>query len=91
MKVKVVGIQLVSYTSRKTNQLVEGNTLHCVKKAERAGDVGELTETVFVSKNSNAYPQIAKINVGTEVDIYYNRYGSVEDISVPDVENPKGK
>lgn len=82
MKVKVIGIADVNYTSKKTNQLVQGKTLHCTKKAERQEDIGELTETVFISQRSNAFGQIAKIKVGSEVNIYYNRYGAVDDIAV---------
>lgn len=82
MKVKVIGIADVNYTSKKTNQLVQGKTLHCIKNAERQEDIGELTETVFISQRSNAFGQIAKIKVGSEVNIYYNRYGAVDDIAV---------
>ena len=82
MKVKVIGIADVNYTSKKTNQLVQGKTLHCIRKAERAEDIGELCDTIFISQKSNAYGQIAKIKIGTEVNVYYNRYGAVDDIAV---------
>lgn len=82
MKVKVVGICNVSYTSKKTNQLVEGKVIHFTRKAERDGDVGEVTDTVFISQKSDVIKQVPKINLGKEVDIFYNRYGSVEDIAV---------
>lgn len=82
MKVKVIGIADVNYTSKKTNQLVEGKTLHCIKKAERSEDIGELCETVFISKKSNAFDQVTKIKVGSDVNIYYNRYGAVDDIAI---------
>lgn len=82
MIVKVVGICNVSYTSKKTNQLVEGKVLHFTRKAERDGDVGEITDTVFISQKSDVIKQVPKINLGKEINIFYNRYGSVEDIAV---------
>lgn len=82
MKVKVVGISNVSYTSKRTNQLVEGKTLHVTRKAERDGDIGELTDTIFVSQKSNVINQVPKIKLGSEINIYYNRYGAVDDIAV---------
>lgn len=82
MKVKVVGISNVSYTSKRTNQLVEGKTLHVVRKAEKDGDIGELTDTIFVSQKSNVINQLPKIKLGSEINIYYNRYGAVDDIAV---------
>lgn len=82
MKVKVIGIADVNYTSKKTNQLVEGKTLHCTRKAERPEDIGELTDTVFISKRSNAFGQIDKIKIGSDINVYYNRFGAVDDIAV---------
>lgn len=82
MQLKLIGIQNVSYTSRKTNQLVEGKTLHVVSKATREGDLGEMTDTVFISAKSNCYSQVAKLKIGMMVNVLYNRYGSVEDIQI---------
>lgn len=82
MKVKVVGISNVSYTSKKTNQLVEGKTLHVVSKATREGDLGELTDTIFISVKANCFSQVAKLKLGSSINVLYNRYGSVEDIQI---------
>lgn len=75
---KIVGIQSVDYISRKTNKQVTGLTLHL--SFEDARVRGMATETVFVSSQSICYEDVAALPVGSEVNVYYNRYGSVEDI-----------
>ena len=75
---KIIGIQPVDYVSRKTNKQVTGLTLHLTFEDDRIRGLG--TETVFVSTQSICYNDVAALPLGTEVNVYYNRYGSVEDI-----------
>lgn len=75
---KIVGKQNVDYVSRKTNNPVTGVTLHCVGKSGRV--MGEAVETLFVSTKSPMYEQCMNYPIGTEIEVSYNRFGSVETI-----------
>lgn len=49
MKVKVLGVQFVDYTSRKTGKSVKGITLHsCYPDSQVKG---EAVDSIFVSDN----------------------------------------
>ena len=74
MKYVVLGIQQVNYTSAKTGQRVQGESLHC--KYTQKNVVGEAVEKIYVSSNING----PVVSVGDEVEIFYNKYGAVEEI-----------
>ena len=75
---KVVGKSNVQYISKKTQQEVKGISLHCIGKKN---DVeGEAVETVYISAKSEMFEQCVKLPLGTEVLIYYNRWGNVESV-----------
>lgn len=73
---RVVGRNNVKYTSKKTNNLVEGISLHLV--GTRPNVEGEAVETVFISAKSTTFETCATIPIGTEVNVFYNRYGNVD-------------
>lgn len=73
---KIVGKQKVDYVSRKTNQPVQGVTLHCTD--ERQGIEGVSVETIFVSAKSDIYNDVVNIPIGSNISVGYNRWGSVE-------------
>ena len=75
---KVVGKQTVDYVSKKTGQPVKGVTLHLTYPDDRIIGLG--TESVFVSAKSTCYSVVMCLELGDDVDLFYNRYGSVEDI-----------
>ena len=76
---KVVGKSNVQYISKKTQQEVKGISLHCIGKKK---DVeGEAVETVYISAKSEMFEQCVKLPLGTEVQIYYNRWGNVESVT----------
>ena len=75
---RIVGKQDVDYVSKKTNNPVQGVTLHCVGKSDRVK--GEAVETICISAKSPMYQQCMEYPLGTEVTVSYNRYGSVETI-----------
>lgn len=80
---RVVGRNNVKYTSKKTNNLVEGINLHLV--GTRPNVEGEAVETIFISIRSDMYNQCLSIPFGTEIRVSYNRWGSAEYIeAVPD-------
>lgn len=78
MECQVLGIQPVDYVSRKTNKQVKGNTLHVAYPRE--GVSGMATETVFISDRSQI--DLSGIDVGGKVNFSYNRWGSVDSVTV---------
>lgn len=75
---KLVGKQAVDYLSRKTNKQVTGITLHLVGTSPNVE--GESVETVYISAKSPLYNEVAGVPIGTQIQLFYNRYGSVESI-----------
>ena len=73
--VKVLGIQTVDYTSKKTNNHVVGSRLHCSHPANNIQ--GLAVEQYYVS---NACEDLKDVKVGDEVDFNYNRYGNIVSI-----------
>lgn len=82
MKMKLVGITNVDYISKKTNERVQGKSLHGLVACKATEGVGEKCENVYVSANSDLYKQVEKMVIGSEINVYYNRFGGVEDIAV---------
>ncbi len=74
MKVTVLGIQIVDYTSRKTGNPVKGVTIHA--KFKDAQVSGEAVNSIFISDNLNL-PCISELRVGQTVDVEYNNRGFV--------------
>ena len=77
---KIVGKQNVDYVSRKTQEPVKGVSLHCT--GTRNNVEGEAVETIFVSAKSGLYNEVAKMPVGTNIRVSYNRWGSADYIEV---------
>ena len=74
MKYIVLGKQKVDYVSSKTGQRVQGENLHC--KYLQKNVEGEAVEKLYISSNVNS----PIVNVGDEIDVFYNRYGSVDEV-----------
>lgn len=77
---KIVGKQMVDYVSKKTGQPVTGVTLHLTGLSNRVE--GLECETVFISSKSPMYAQCMEYPLESEVSLSYNRYGSVDTISI---------
>ena len=76
---EVIGIEKVEYVSKKTNETVYGMRLHLVSDFEedRKDANGNCAEQVFTKcKNAN------NVEVGDTIELYYNKYGSIEDLRV---------
>lgn len=86
---KVVGIKRLNYVSKKTNRPVAGIQLFVL--FEQEGVQGHQADTIFVSNTSPCYSKAELVVVGDQVNIYYNRWGSVEglEIAPPAAEQPK--
>lgn len=74
MKYIVLGKQKVDYTSKQTGQRVQGENLHC--KYLQKNVEGEAVEKLYISSNVNS----PIVNVGDEIDVFFNRYGSVDEV-----------
>lgn len=78
MKCKVYGIQDVSYVN-KQNKQVDGTSIHILRNDIRVE--GQLAESIFVSDRLDL-PTIRQIKLGDTIDVFYNRYGSIDDIVI---------
>lgn len=78
---KVLGIQrsvVFDFKNQKNEQVhLEGAKLFLGE--ERPGVEGiSVIEPVFVNNTKPCYPKVSELNVGDEVNIYYNRFGKVD-------------
>ena len=72
---EIIGIEEVSYTSKKDNSLVEGVRVF-LSEPVRAGQ-GVRVEDVFVSRRKlQTFDQ--PIRMGDDVTPFYNKFGSFE-------------
>lgn len=74
---EVVGIEKVDYVSKKTQKQVVGVKLHLIFETENVN--GFACESVYVPERVDC---IGDVKVGDKVKIYYDRYGSVEDLLI---------
>lgn len=76
----IIGKAKVDYVSRKTNQQVSGLTLHVTHEDNNVD--GLAVETIFVSSKSNVYADANAVKLGDNVNVFYNRFGSVDSIAL---------
>ncbi len=82
----VLGTEVVSYTSKKTNLLVSGISLHVAYKDPSV--FGEAADKVFVSDNLRIRGDVEKVRPGMRVDLDTNFRGNVVGVKiVPDENN----
>lgn len=76
---EVIGIEEVSYTSKRTNQLVNGRRLHLVSDFAETNKYanGNCAEQIFTSCQN-----VNNVTVGDTIELYYNKYGNVEDLRI---------
>lgn len=72
---KVIGFKPVEYDRKKDGKHVKGTTLYVIDEEDRPGVVGFQCMELWVSQNCTYAPV-----VGDNVRIFFNRYGSVEDV-----------
>lgn len=75
---KVLGIEIVDYVSKKTGNRVKGTKFHCVSDLEKDNLLGNQVESMYIPETVC----LTGIDVGSNVDFYFNRYGSVMDVKV---------
>lgn len=76
---EVIGIEEVKYTSKTTNKEVHGRRLHLVSDFPDVKDnaQGNCAEQVFTACKS-----VNDVEVGNTIELYYNKYGNVEDLRI---------
>lgn len=84
---KVVGIEKVDYVSRKTNRPVQGTSFYILY--EKQGVEGFVADKIFISVVSPCYPDAELVQVGDKLNIFYNRWGSVEGLQVLPSDKPE--
>lgn len=77
MKYNVLGIEKVDYVSKKTGQPVRGTNLHCSQVENPDHVDGIRVERLYVPERVH----LGGLSVGDDVDVYFNRYGSVDTVS----------
>lgn len=75
MKCRIVGIERLDYTSKRTGKQVTGTRLHCINLDHKI-DFGDSVENMYVKDTIDC----DCFGIGDEVNVYYNRYGSVDDV-----------
>ena len=73
---KVIGIQNVNYTSKKTGQLVEGCQLHVSFEDSRINGLG--VDKIFCGKRI----PVDNVKLNDYIEVYYNKYGQVDFVGV---------
>lgn len=74
MRCKYVGYKEIDYVSKKTGKPVKGKNLYITYPADNV--VGIVAEDIYVS----SLMDITGLVIGQEMDVFFNRYGSVEQI-----------
>ncbi len=83
MVFKLVGRENVDYTSKKTNEQVQGIKLHVIGAKDANSRVeGCAVDSLWISKNSNMYDDARTIPIETNIDCSYNRWGGIDSIRV---------
>lgn len=81
MKAKLVGLEPVQYVKRDTGETVQGIKLHTI--GTNANVRGTFVKEIWINARSeNLYNFARKLELDTSLDIDYNNYGNVIDISV---------
>ena len=80
---KLVGIEKVKYVSKKTGEMVEGVNLHMLMPANaERGQVGQITDKQYISLARLKQLGDPEFKIGSDIVVYYNRYGSVDSVKV---------
>ena len=82
MQYKVLGVEVVDYTSRKTGRPVKGTNLHCsypdgADENDTKVD-GIRVERLYVPERVRT----DGIQPGDMVEVYFNRFGSVDSVQL---------
>ena len=78
MVVTIIGIEEVDYVSKRTNKPVEGRKIYYTYPFAPTKDAaGLIAESCFCN-----YELAGELKVGDNIELFYNRFGSVADIRI---------
>lgn len=77
MKITIVGIKNIKFTNKETGEVVEGQTVFFEHEDKYVS--GLAVDKCFLSRNRMLVP-VPHVPVGA--NLFYNKYGKVEEISV---------
>lgn len=79
----LVGIEKIDYKRKQDGVQVTGCKFHYTDEVD-SGDVeGVITGSFYVSKaKAEELPVLDQLELGTEFDILYNRFGGIKDIKI---------
>lgn len=80
MKMRVLGIQMQDYVSKKSNQPVKGVSLYCAFKDPQVD--GEAVDNVFISERLDCYRSLCHVKPGDRVNVEYGRRGFIVDAEI---------
>ena len=75
----VVGIQKINYVSKKTGSPVVGTRLHCTTPFNETDSFSGCGVDSFYCSNQ---VDLTGVTVGSDVEIFFNRFGSVSAVKV---------
>lgn len=78
----IIGYRKVNFTT-KDNQVINGYRIY-VKDSLRGKDcAGEIGDNFFLSdsKVDDLFPIHVEDSIGSEIDVFYNRYGKIANIN----------
>lgn len=82
MKCTLVGIKRVDYKSRKTGNQVLGWNLYVNHDTTDSQVQGLVAEDLYCKDDKTPIVNHLKSCVGSEIDVYFDRWGNVEEASV---------
>ena len=83
MVYKLVGREIVSYTSKKSNEQVEGLKLHVIGAKDSLKRVeGCAVEALWISKRSEIYEDALALPLDSNIECSYNRWGNLDSFRV---------
>lgn len=78
--VRLVGKEKIDYISKKTNKAVVGIKLHCSTPIDSQNVEGCVCDSFYIGSASECYDSVCKLPINSDINITYNRYGSIENV-----------
>ena len=82
MKVQVFGIRTYEFQDEKTKEMKFGVTVHCMFDKTDGSVTGKDYFKFSVSKGSDMYGAVCSLVLPCELQLYFNRYGKVNDFEI---------
>lgn len=79
MAMNVIGKRVGSFTDKKTGEVITFGKIFVVYPADESmkGTEGDIAEAISLKPE-----MVAQIPVGSDIELYYNKYGRVNDFDI---------